>query len=73
MRCISIVRSLYFTVISVFFLNHIISPAYPLHINVRVPFSLSRITMSGLLLRMAVASHFLIPESCYPTFTTCYY
>ena len=49
-RCISIVRSLYFRIFSASFLITFLSPEIPTSINIHVPFSLSRIIMSGLLL-----------------------
>ena len=50
MRCISIVRSLYFRIFSASFLITILSPEIATSINTRVPFSLSRIIIFGLLL-----------------------
>ena len=50
MRCISIVRSLYFRIFSASFLITFPSPEIATSINIHVPFSLSRIIMSGLLL-----------------------
>ena len=50
MRCISIVRSLYFRIFSASFLITFLSPDIATSINIHVPFSLSRIIMSGLLL-----------------------
>ena len=47
MRCISIVRSLYFRTFSVSFLITCLSPVIATSINTHVPFSLSRIIMSG--------------------------
>jgi len=55
MCCISIVRSLYFTIFSASFLIPFLSPQIATCINIHVPFSLSRI-MSGLLLGI-VLSH----------------
>ena len=48
MRCISIVRSLYFRIFSASFLITFLSPEIAASINIHVPFSLSRIIMSGL-------------------------
>jgi hypothetical protein len=50
MRCISTVRSLYFRIFSASFLITFLSPQIATSINTHVPFSLSRIVMSGLLL-----------------------
>jgi len=50
MRCISIVRYLYFRIFSASFLIKFLSPKITTSINLHVPFSLSRITMPGLLL-----------------------
>jgi hypothetical protein len=55
MRCISIVRSLYFKIFSDYFLITILSPEIATAINMRVPFSLSRIIMSDLLLGMVLS------------------
>ena len=49
MRCISIVRSLYFRIFSASFLITFLSPEIATSVNIHVPFSLSRIIMSGLL------------------------
>jgi hypothetical protein len=48
MRCISIVRSLYFRIFSAYFLITSLSPEIATSINIHVPFSLLRIIMSGL-------------------------
>ena len=50
MRCISIVRSLYFRIFSASFLITFLSPEIATSINIHVPFSLSRIIMPGMLL-----------------------
>ena len=50
MRCVSIVRSLYFRIFSASFLITFLSPEIATFINIHFPFSLSRIIMSGLLL-----------------------
>jgi len=50
MRCISIVRSLYFKIFSAYFLITFLSPGIVTSVNMHVLFSLSRIIMSGLLL-----------------------
>jgi len=54
MRCISIVMSLYFKILSASFLITFLSPEIATSINIHVLFSLSRIIMSGLLLGMAL-------------------
>ena len=56
MRCISIVRSLYFRIFSASFLTTFLSPEIATSINIYVPFSLSRITMSGLLLGVVLST-----------------
>ena len=50
MRCISIVRSFYFRIFSASFLITFLSLEVATSINIHVPFSLTRIIMSGLLL-----------------------
>ena len=50
MRCISVVKSLYFRIFLASFLTTFWSPEIATSINVHVPFSLSWIIMSGLLL-----------------------
>ena len=55
MRCISIVRSLYFKILSASFLITFLSPEIATSINIHVPFSLSRIIMSGLLLGIVLS------------------
>ena len=57
MCCISIVRSLYFRLFSSSFLITFLSPEIATSINLRVhvPFSLSRIIMSGLLLGIVLS------------------
>ena len=52
-RCISIVRSLYFKIFSASFLITFLSPEIATSINIHVPASLSRF-MSGLLLGMVL-------------------
>ena len=52
MRCISIVRSLYFRIFSASFFITFLSPEIATSINIHVPFSLSRIVISCLLLWM---------------------
>ena len=54
MRCISIVRSLYFRIFSDYFLIIFLSPDIAMSINIHVPFSLPLIIMSGLLLRIVL-------------------
>jgi hypothetical protein len=55
MRCICIVRSLYFRIFSASFLNTFLSPEIATSINIHVLFSLSRIIRSGLLLGMVLS------------------
>ena len=55
MRCISIVRPLYFKIFSASFLIIFLSPGIATSINIHVPFSLSRIIMSGLLLAIVLS------------------
>ena len=50
MRCISIVRSLYFKIFSASFLITFLSPGIATSINMHVLFSLSRIIMSGFII-----------------------
>jgi hypothetical protein len=53
--CIYILRSLYFKIFSASFLITFLSPGIATSTNIHVPFSLSRITMSGLLLGMVLS------------------
>ena len=55
MRYISIVRSLYFRIFSASFLITFLSHEIATSINIHVPFSLSRIIMSGLLLGIVLS------------------
>ena len=55
MRCISILRSLYFRIFSASFLITFLSPEIATSINIHVPFSLSRIIMSDLLLGIVLS------------------
>jgi len=55
MRCISIVRFLYFRIFSASFLITFLFPENATYINIHVLFSLSRIIMSGLLLGMVLS------------------
>ena len=55
MRCIYIVRSLYFRIFSASFLFTFLSPEIAMSINIHVPFSLSRIIISGLLLGIVLS------------------
>ena len=55
MRCISIVRSLYFRIFSASFLITFMSREIATSVNIHVPFSLSRIIMSGLLLGIVLS------------------
>ena len=52
-RCISIARSFYFTVLQASFLVSFLSPEFATSINVLVLFSLSRIVMCGLFVKEA--------------------
>jgi hypothetical protein len=61
-RCISIVTYLYFRIYSASFLITFISAIAPSS-NMHVPFSLSRIMMSGLLLGL-----FFVSVICFPYF-----
>jgi hypothetical protein len=56
MRCISVVRSLYFRILSAFLSITFLSPHIAPSTNTHVPFSLSQIIMSGLLLLGTVLS-----------------
>ena len=55
MRCIYILRSLCFEIFSAYFLIIFLSPGIATSINMHVPFSLSRIIMSGLLLGIVLS------------------
>ena len=55
MRCIYIVRSLYFKIFSASFLIIFLSPGIATSINMHVPFPLSRIIISGLLLGIVLS------------------
>ena len=55
MRCIHIVRSLYFRIFSASFLVTFLSPEIATSINIHVPFSLLQIIMSGLLLGIVLS------------------
>jgi len=54
-RCIYTVRSLYFRIFSASFLITFLSPEISTSINIHVPFSLSRIIMSVLLLEIVLS------------------
>src|SRR5215469_15348361 len=54
-RCISIMRSLYFKIFSASFLITFLSPEIATSINMHVPMSLSWIIMSGLLLGIVLS------------------
>ena len=54
-RCISVLRSLYFRIFAAYFLITFLSPEIATSINTHVPFSLSRIIMSGLLLGIVLS------------------
>jgi len=53
-RCISIVRSLYFKIFSASFLSAFLSPHIAVSIDTHIPFSLSHIMMSCLLLGLVL-------------------
>ena len=55
MRYISVVRSLHFRVFSASFFNTFLSPQIAASVSIHVPFSLSRIMISGLLLWMVLS------------------
>ena len=55
MRCVSIVRSLYFRIFSASFLITFLSPEIATSMNIHATFSLSRIVMSGLLLGIVLS------------------
>ena len=55
MRCISIVRTLYFRIFSASFFITFLSPETATSINIHVPFSLARIIMSGLSLEIVLS------------------
>jgi hypothetical protein len=55
MRCIYIVRSLYFKIFSASFLITFLCPGIATSIDIHILFSLSRIMMSGLLLGMVLS------------------
>ena len=55
MRCVSIVRSLYFEIFSAYFLITFLSAGIATSINMHVLFSLSLIIMSGLLLGIVLS------------------
>ena len=55
MRCIYIVRPLYFRIFSASFLITFLSPEIATSINIHVPLSLLRIIMSGLLLEIVLS------------------
>ena len=76
MRCISIVRSLYFRIFSASFLITFLSPEIATSINIHVPFSLSRIIMPGLFLGIVLSSvslYLLVPQYGYLASLTCFY
>jgi len=68
MRCISVVRSLYFRIFSASFLITFLSREIARTINIHVPFSLSRIIMSGLLLGILLSVCIVLVDStiCLP-------
>ena len=74
MRCISIVRSLYFRIFSASFLITFLSPEIATAINIHVPFSLSRIIMSGMLFgNSSVSLYLLVPQYSYVYYYYYYY
>ena len=73
MRCISIVRSLYFKIFSASFLVIFLSPEITTSINIHVPASLSRIIMSGVVGDGSISLYLLIPQYGYLTRFTCFY
>jgi hypothetical protein len=73
-NCISVARYFYFKIFSASFLITFLSPEIAMFINRRVPFSLSRTMMSGLLLGTILSFfHLLTPQYGYLTFTTRFY
>ena len=64
MHCISIVRFLYFRIFSASFLIRFLSPEIVTSINVHVPFSLSGIIMSALLLGIVLSIIIIIIINC---------
>ena len=69
MRCISIVRYLYFRIFSASFLITSLSPEIATSINIHVPFSLSRIIMYGLLLGiLLLLFNYYFAVSCHRPF-----
>ena len=78
MRCISIVRSLYFKILSASFLITFLSPEIATCINIHVPFSLSRIILYGLLLGIVLSvcicwSHIMVTLPYYYYYYYYYY
>jgi len=74
MCCISIVRSLYFRILSASFLITFLSPEFATSINIHVSFSLSRIIMSGFFVGDSSVSLYLLnPQCVYLAFLTCLY
>ena len=55
MCCISVIRYLYISIFSASFLITFLSPEIATSINIHVPFSLSRVIMSGLLLGVVLS------------------
>ena len=66
MRCISTVKSSYFTVLSASFLVTFLSPDIATSIHIHVPFSLPCIMMCSLLLRIVLS---VCTCSCHNTVT----
>jgi hypothetical protein len=74
MRCISIVMSLYFRIFSASYFTTFLFPEIAASVNIHVPFSLSRVVLSGLLLWMvlSVCLHLLITQNGYIAFWLIY-
>ena len=73
MHCIYIVRSLCFKIFSASFLIIFLSPGIATSINMHVLFSLSRITMSGLLLGIVLSVCTCLFQSSHRASLICYY
>jgi hypothetical protein len=69
-RCISIMRSLYFRIFSASFFITFLSCGIATSISIHVPFSLSRIMMS---VDGSVGLHLLIVQYGYLAHLTCFY
>ena len=64
MRLISMMRSLYFKIFSASFLITFLSPRIATCIDMHVPFLLSRVMLSGLLLRIVLSVRACLSQ-CY--------